>query len=291
MSDRLLASSLAAAFVAMVLVAPGGTAQSDFFVLYSFEELNFEFHPEGVPKTHSGDPDGSALVMKVRNVAVEDWRAEDLRRCMDGQSSCEYYNPDNPNWEANQDGQVQASEVTEFTAAISVFVPFIPEVRNLTELAQENITVDDAHSAKPRLQSVLFEGAEGPADSTETITAHVEIVARYDNDKGADRHVLKADDLPLRQHGFTYDTVRWTVASDDGEWKFVPEATEPAGARENTTAAGYASGQDAFEALTKQGFSLETAAEGDGGGSPGFGVVAVAAAVGVAFVALRRRRA
>lgn len=292
MPDRFVALSLAAALTLVTLVAPGATAQNGPFVLYTFEELNFEFHPEGLPKTHADDPDGSALLVKVRNVAVEDWRAQDLRRCMDGQSSCEYYNPDNPAWQANQDGEVQSSEVQGFTEAISVFVPFIPEVRDLTELAQENITVDDVNSEKPRLGSVVFEGAEGDAESTETITAHVDIVARYDNDAAADRHVLRADDLPLREKGFTYDTVRWTVASEgDTPWNFVPEATEPADARENTTTAGYASGQSAFEALTEQGFVLETAKEGDGGGSPGFGLAALAAAMIVALVALRRRRA
>lgn len=291
MPDHPFAAGLAATLAVLLLVAPGANAQNDFFVLYTFEELTFEFHPEGLPKTHTNDPDGSALVVKVRDVAVEDWRAEDLRNCMDGQPSCEYYNPDNPKWEANQDGEVQSSEVQGFTDAISGFVAFIPEVRDLTDLAQENITVDDQNSEKPRLGSVVFENAEGPVNSTATIVAHVEIVARYDNDAGADRHVLRADDLPLREKGFTYDTVRWTVASEDATWNFVPEATQPADARQNTTAAGYASGQTAFEALTERGFSLETAKEGDGGGSPGLGVLAAAAAVAVAFIALRRRRA
>lgn len=293
MPDHRWASILAATLAVLLLVAPAANAQNDFFVIYSFEELNFEFHPEGLPKTHADDPDGSALVVKVRDVAVEDWRAQDLRHCMDGQSSCEYYNPDNPKWEANQDGEVQASEVQEFTEAISVFVTFIPEVRELTDLAQQNITVDDEHSKKPRLQSVVFENAEGPINSTDAITAHVDIVARYDNDAGADRHVLRADGLPLRDKGFTYDTVRWTVASEDAAWQFVPDATQPSDARANTTEAGYASGQTAFETLTEQGFSLETAKQSEGGGSPGFGAVAAAAAVAcaVAFLTLRRRDA
>lgn len=291
MATHPLAAVLATTLTVLLLVVPGADAQNDFIVLYSFEELTFEFHPEGLAKTHANDPDGSALVVKVRDVAVEDWRAEDLRNCMDGQSSCEYYNPDNPKWEANQDGEVQSSEVQGFTDAISGFVAFIPEVRDLTDLAQQNITVDDKHSEKPRLRSVVFENAEGPVNSTAPIAAHVDIVARYDNDAGADRHVIRADDLPLRERGFTYDAVRWTVASEDTTWKFVPEATQPEDARQNTTETGYASGQTAFEALTEQGFSLEATKEGDGGRSPGLGVAAAIAAFAVALIALRRRRA
>lgn len=286
-----LARTLAAGLVTLALLTPVSTAQSDFFVLYSFEELVFEFHPEGLPKTHADDPDGSALVVKVRSVAVDDWHAYDLRHCMDGQDSCEYYNPSNPAWEANQDGEVQTSEVEGFTEAISAFVAFIPEVRNLTDLAQNNMTVDGEHSSKPRIQSVVFEGAEGSIQSQDMITAQVEIVARYDNDAGSDRHVIRVDDLPLREQGFTYDSVRWGVTGEEA-WVFVPEATQPAEARSNTTAAGYTGSQDAFEPLTEDGFVLETAQEGgDGGGSPGVGVLLVLAASAVGFAALRRRSA
>jgi hypothetical protein len=282
-SPRSVAAIAILLFLGTLAVPTAPADQGQIFTVFAFDTLKFEFHPEGVEKSASSDPEGSAIRIFVVNVAVVEWDAYDLRHCIDGHEDCEYPII----WQANNDGQVQAEEVEAFQKVANSVAKSIEEVGNLTRLVQENITVDGVNSASPQVTSLRFENAAGPIDSMDRIDAYVDVTARYDNDADADSHTIQVRGLDLAGDGFEYGEAIWTVQPGDG-WAYDPSATEPPSAASKVSADGWVSDQASFETATASSSGLSLAvvrAQGeDGGGSPSNGLLIVLAGVGVAIV-------
>lgn len=242
----------------LMLLSTGipATAQEDgLFVAFNFDTLWFKLHPAGMK---SSDP-GSVLEILAEDVRIEGVDATDLRHCLDGWDwrTCSYGNL-TQNLGGNQNGQVEANEVTTFQT-FAFALESIPKVENLTRLVKENITVDNKHAANPAVDKLILQNALGDVNSTATIHAFVTVKAAYANEKSAPAHEVNVRALDLLREGFSYGTCKWTVEAEG--WRWAAAETRPTQHASRVTESGWTSNQTQFESATAGPDGLTLVAE------------------------------
>lgn len=273
--------------VLLVLSGPAG-AQGGFLAQFHFEELGFRFHPGGLG-TSAGT--GSGLQVTAQNLTVEGNKSKEMRHCIDGfgRPQCSY-----PFGVGNRDGTVAEEEVRSFQDLALIGLDGVEKVERLSDMLQQNVTVDAVRGDRPRTADLDLRGAEGDVNSTERILLDVVIEVGYGNDKGARRHEIRAGELALAPEGFAFQRARWTVASDK-PWQFRPADTQPASAQAFVAPTGWTSNQSEFETATGEGLVLvaeRTDAPAARGGALWWwigGGLVLAALVALAVFAARRR--
>lgn len=246
---------LLAALVAphMALAQDGG-----FLNQFHFDTLWFKFYPNGLA---NADEKGSGLEAFGQNVKIEGAEATDLRHCIDGwgQPDCsagalltQFYHG------GNHDGVVTPNEVAAFTPLAKSFAGSFDTVRRLSDMLQNNLTVDGVHGGTPRVVDLVLRDVEGPVGSTATAFADVTTDVGYNNDKAAHRHEIHLAPFHLAAEGFQGQSIRWTLESAKG-WSYRPDETQPTAFKAMVTSAGWTSGQADFEQASDQGLRLVTA--------------------------------
>ncbi len=195
--------------------------------------------------------------------------------------------------DTDADGTVSAAEVEAFEETM--------KEDESSEDVEINMTLD---GSKPTsiVQEMTIEGAEGANDSTADITFKTVVTATYPEPADADTHTYawpegegwSGDDGDdpwenmtswtyklICPDGWVYDTEGWPAGasdflSSDGTTIEVGGAQKPANF--DTTIG------------TLESFKIKKDSDGDDDDSPGFGLVIALAAVGLAALAVRRRR-
>jgi hypothetical protein len=268
----------------LLFAMPSATAQPLQFIFH-FDTLQIDVHPEGVPKTSPSEPNGAALVLYIRNVTIDGWNAVDLRYCMDKNDYCPFQLGS-----GNRDGMVSAQEVKDFQEAATIFMGGLQDVKNLTNIIRNNVTIDGKTAAMtPKVRALRFEGAEGPIDSDKPFGAFVDVKAVYETDVKARTHQISVTGLNLKELGFAYSKVIWDVKSENS-WSYQATETKPAAAVAKVSPGGWFSNQSVFESYTQQGLSLSIKMDGRSGGkSPGLEAPLLLLGLVVAVMLGRRR--
>lgn len=266
-----------------LLGAPVASAQQgDIFELFQFRELKFQFWPSGVENRQDSDGKGSAIIVHVGRVRVEDWDALELRHCIDGDADwCTYQIPG-----GNNDGNITARELEDFQTFAQIGLrSAVPTVDALMDTLQENLTVDGLKGKNVKIIKVVFENASGPVDRNDTIMVDIDAKVTYENEPKASKYLIRIGNLSLRPD-FVYDNAIWVLGGSG--YQFDASATNPVGAKARVNPQGYFSSQTQFEDLSVQGLEFTITKGSPGKRSPGLEPLALLGAL-AALVVVRRR--
>lgn len=277
--------ALAAVLLASIVFVPPAHAQ--FLVAFNFDTLWFKFHPAGIASTQAS---GSGLEVFAQNVKIEGAEVQDLRACIDGwgEPECSYGSILSTFYQANKDGTVDQAEVDRFEKIAVLGAQRIEKIERMSEMLKRNVTIDGVTGGDPRVVELDFREAIGPIAATTPAFADVKSEVGYANDKNAQRHEIHVRGFHLDLEGFQYTTVKWTLEGDK-KWVFKPSDTLPETRKDKVSGTGWTSNQAEFESSTDSTLRIvvEVPAKKK---SPGFELVVVAGAVGLALLGAARRR-